>query len=237
MIWYPFLILFLSWTGMAGLGQLGVYIISAASGGLPSEEVTFAKVAKQQGYETALIGEPKSSPLLLCKASLGPRKTLHMTHLLSSWVCISTHFGNREHAEAVTVHLIGCSNVCFVWMSLKFWLYSYSYMIDLNSIIAFILILASQWLPRQQPTAHLHASWHSRSCSLMCNMPHRLFSNPSWHIIKCNNWHHRPFFSTVETLYVLSFKVVVLWRCLKLPVYMVRHLTPSLHCRKMAPWS
>ena len=57
---------------MAGLGRLGVYIISAASGGLPSEEVTFAKMAKQQGYETALIGEPKSSPLLLCKASLGP---------------------------------------------------------------------------------------------------------------------------------------------------------------------
>lgn len=44
-------------SGMAGLGQLGVYIISAASGGLPSEEVTFAKVAKQQGYETALIGK------------------------------------------------------------------------------------------------------------------------------------------------------------------------------------
>nr|XP_046175799.1 steryl-sulfatase [Oncorhynchus gorbuscha] len=44
-------------SGMAGLGLLGVYIISAASGGLPSEEVTFAKVAKQLGYETALIGK------------------------------------------------------------------------------------------------------------------------------------------------------------------------------------
>ncbi|KAJ8003594.1 hypothetical protein DPEC_G00149960 [Dallia pectoralis] len=44
-------------SGMAGFGPVGVYIISAASGGLPSEEVTFAKVAKQQGYQTALIGK------------------------------------------------------------------------------------------------------------------------------------------------------------------------------------
>ncbi|KAM4601587.1 steryl-sulfatase [Polymixia lowei] len=44
-------------SGMAGRGILGVYIFSAASGGLPTQEVTFAKIAKQQGYETALIGK------------------------------------------------------------------------------------------------------------------------------------------------------------------------------------
>ncbi|XP_070787029.1 steryl-sulfatase [Enoplosus armatus] len=44
-------------SGIAGSGLLGVYIFNAASGGLPSREVTFAKLAKQQGYETALIGK------------------------------------------------------------------------------------------------------------------------------------------------------------------------------------
>ncbi|XP_034029517.1 steryl-sulfatase isoform X2 [Thalassophryne amazonica] len=44
-------------SGMAGHGRLGVYIFSAASGGLPSHEVTFAKIAKQQGYNTAIIGK------------------------------------------------------------------------------------------------------------------------------------------------------------------------------------
>uniref|UniRef100_A0A3P9A8V2 Sulfatase N-terminal domain-containing protein n=1 Tax=Esox lucius TaxID=8010 RepID=A0A3P9A8V2_ESOLU len=44
-------------SGMASFGKVGVYITSAASGRLPSEEVTFAKVAKQQGYQTALIGK------------------------------------------------------------------------------------------------------------------------------------------------------------------------------------
>lgn len=42
--------------GMAGSLRLGVFIFNAASGGLPSQEVTFAKIAQQQGYETALIG-------------------------------------------------------------------------------------------------------------------------------------------------------------------------------------
>lgn len=41
---------------MVGHGTLGVFIFSAASGGLPSQELTFAKIAKQQGYETAVIG-------------------------------------------------------------------------------------------------------------------------------------------------------------------------------------
>ena len=42
--------------GMVGLGRVGAYIFSASSGGLPSNEVTFAKLAQGQGYNTALIG-------------------------------------------------------------------------------------------------------------------------------------------------------------------------------------
>lgn len=41
---------------MAGVLSLGVFIFNAASGGLPSQELTFAKLAQQQGYDTALIG-------------------------------------------------------------------------------------------------------------------------------------------------------------------------------------
>ncbi|XP_053170310.1 steryl-sulfatase [Scomber japonicus] len=44
-------------SGVAGTSRPGVFIFNAASGGLPSSEVTFAKIAKQQGYETALIGK------------------------------------------------------------------------------------------------------------------------------------------------------------------------------------
>nr|XP_046238645.1 steryl-sulfatase [Scatophagus argus] len=44
-------------SGIAGDGRVGVFIFNAASGGLPSQEVTFAKIVKQQGYETALIGK------------------------------------------------------------------------------------------------------------------------------------------------------------------------------------
>ncbi|XP_010777045.1 steryl-sulfatase isoform X1 [Notothenia coriiceps] len=44
-------------SGVAGDLRPGVFIFNAASGGLPSQEVTFAKIAKQQGYKTALIGK------------------------------------------------------------------------------------------------------------------------------------------------------------------------------------
>ncbi|KAM9327669.1 steryl-sulfatase [Pholidichthys leucotaenia] len=44
-------------SGIAGNGKLGVFLFNAASGGLPSQELTFAKLVKQQGYETALIGK------------------------------------------------------------------------------------------------------------------------------------------------------------------------------------
>ncbi|KAM9766255.1 steryl-sulfatase isoform 2-T2 [Menidia menidia] len=44
-------------SGIAGHSRPGVFLFNAASGGLPSWEVTFATIAKQQGYETALIGK------------------------------------------------------------------------------------------------------------------------------------------------------------------------------------
>lgn len=47
---------FSSLTGIAAQYKPGVFVFTAASGGLPSQEVTFAKIAQQQGYETALIG-------------------------------------------------------------------------------------------------------------------------------------------------------------------------------------
>lgn len=43
--------------GVVGSGKPGVFLFNAASGGLPRSEVTFASIAKQQGYETALIGK------------------------------------------------------------------------------------------------------------------------------------------------------------------------------------
>ncbi|NWY68413.1 STS sulfatase, partial [Erithacus rubecula] len=44
-------------SGMAAFSRVGVFLFSASSGGLPSEEITFSKLLKQQGYATALIGK------------------------------------------------------------------------------------------------------------------------------------------------------------------------------------
>ncbi|MFT7808054.1 steryl-sulfatase-like [Arapaima gigas] len=44
-------------SGMTGHARPGVFIIAGSSGGLPTKELTFAKLAKQQGYSTALIGK------------------------------------------------------------------------------------------------------------------------------------------------------------------------------------
>ncbi|XP_053058012.1 steryl-sulfatase isoform X3 [Acinonyx jubatus] len=44
-------------SGMASEFLVGVYLFSASSGGLPTSEITFAKLLKGQGYSTALIGK------------------------------------------------------------------------------------------------------------------------------------------------------------------------------------
>nr|XP_034972250.1 steryl-sulfatase isoform X2 [Zootoca vivipara] len=44
-------------SGMASLHKVGVFLFSASSGGLPVEEITFAKLLQQRGYSTALIGK------------------------------------------------------------------------------------------------------------------------------------------------------------------------------------
>lgn len=43
--------------GMAAHSRMGVYVFTASSGGLSSTEVTFAKLLRNQGYSTALIGK------------------------------------------------------------------------------------------------------------------------------------------------------------------------------------
>lgn len=42
---------------MAAFSRVGVFLFSASSGGLSSEEITFSKLLKQKGYATALIGK------------------------------------------------------------------------------------------------------------------------------------------------------------------------------------
>ncbi|XP_042313656.1 steryl-sulfatase isoform X2 [Sceloporus undulatus] len=44
-------------SGMASLHHVGVFLFSASSGGLPTEEITFARLLQQEGYTTALIGK------------------------------------------------------------------------------------------------------------------------------------------------------------------------------------
>nr|XP_060625888.1 steryl-sulfatase isoform X1 [Anolis sagrei ordinatus]XP_060625889.1 steryl-sulfatase isoform X1 [Anolis sagrei ordinatus]XP_060625890.1 steryl-sulfatase isoform X1 [Anolis sagrei ordinatus]XP_060625891.1 steryl-sulfatase isoform X1 [Anolis sagrei ordinatus] len=44
-------------SGMASLHRVGVFLFSASSGGLPTEEITFATLLQQKGYTTALIGK------------------------------------------------------------------------------------------------------------------------------------------------------------------------------------
>ncbi|XP_072118724.1 steryl-sulfatase-like isoform X3 [Mobula birostris] len=44
-------------SGMASTQRVGVYIFVAGSGGLPTNESTFVKLLKEEGYSTALIGK------------------------------------------------------------------------------------------------------------------------------------------------------------------------------------
>ncbi|NWH95598.1 STS sulfatase, partial [Aegithalos caudatus] len=44
-------------SGMAAFSRVGVFLFSASSGGLSSEEITFSKLLKEKGYATALIGK------------------------------------------------------------------------------------------------------------------------------------------------------------------------------------
>ncbi|XP_058391374.1 steryl-sulfatase [Diceros bicornis minor] len=44
-------------SGMVSQSRVGIFLFSASSGGLPTSEITFAKLLKNQGYSTALIGK------------------------------------------------------------------------------------------------------------------------------------------------------------------------------------
>lgn len=91
--------MFFSQTGIAGTNRNGVFLFNAASGGLPGREVTFAKIAKQQGYETALIGALQLS-LISHVAECDSFKVLasHLTHLL---ICSALKVFNCDHTVTV----------------------------------------------------------------------------------------------------------------------------------------
>ncbi|XP_050998350.1 steryl-sulfatase-like [Acomys russatus] len=44
-------------SGMASWNTVGVFLFTASSGGLPSSEVTFAQLLREQGYSTGLVGK------------------------------------------------------------------------------------------------------------------------------------------------------------------------------------
>ncbi|XP_067841792.1 steryl-sulfatase-like isoform X2 [Heptranchias perlo] len=44
-------------SGMTTIQRAGVYLFTAGSGGLPTNETTFVKLAKEQGYSTGLVGK------------------------------------------------------------------------------------------------------------------------------------------------------------------------------------
>ncbi|XP_043548341.1 steryl-sulfatase isoform X1 [Chiloscyllium plagiosum] len=44
-------------SGMTTFQRIGVYIFAAGSGGLPTNETTFVKLLKEQGYSTGLVGK------------------------------------------------------------------------------------------------------------------------------------------------------------------------------------
>ncbi|XP_048453833.1 steryl-sulfatase [Rhincodon typus] len=50
-------------SGMTSFQRLGVYIFAAGSGGLPTNETTFVKLLKEQGYSTGLVGKRLAVPL------------------------------------------------------------------------------------------------------------------------------------------------------------------------------
>lgn len=48
--------------GMASRNRVGVFLFTASSGGIPPTEVTFARLLREQGYSTGLVGEHRVGP-------------------------------------------------------------------------------------------------------------------------------------------------------------------------------